>query len=89
MCLAAIPVFATATTVLQKVATVCFVLLVNAYITLICLYLPKIYAIHFDKGDADRNQETRSRFQFSVSSKARVGPDSHADASAEGNVDMH
>ncbi|XP_072027409.1 metabotropic glutamate receptor-like [Amphiura filiformis] len=93
VCLAAVPVFATATTVLQKVATISFVLLVNAYITLICLYLPKIYAIYFDKGETETNNgmnmlQNRNRFQFNVSSKARVGPDSHGDVT-EGNVDLH
>ncbi|XP_022097707.1 metabotropic glutamate receptor-like [Acanthaster planci] len=45
--MAAVPVYITATTVLQKVATLCVAILLNAVLTLLCVYLPKIYAIHF------------------------------------------
>ncbi len=47
VCLAAIPVYTTAQGITQKVATLCMALLLNAYLTLICLYFPKLYAIHF------------------------------------------
>ena len=45
--LAAIPVYTTATSVAQKIGALNVVLLVNTYLTLFCLYLPKLYAIHF------------------------------------------
>ena len=46
-CLAAIPVYITATSVTQKIGAVSVVLLLNTYLTLFCLYIPKLYAIHF------------------------------------------
>ncbi|XP_022086570.1 metabotropic glutamate receptor 3-like [Acanthaster planci] len=49
LCLAAVPVYTTAVAVLQKVATLCLALLLNAYLTLVCVYLPKLYAILFVK----------------------------------------
>ena len=49
LCLAAVPVYATAVTVLQKVATLCLAVLLNAYLTLVCVYLPKLYAARFVK----------------------------------------
>ncbi|XP_038063049.1 metabotropic glutamate receptor-like [Patiria miniata] len=49
LCLAAVPVYTTAVAVLQKVATLCMVLLLNAYLTLVCVYLPKLYAARFVK----------------------------------------
>ncbi|XP_038070543.1 metabotropic glutamate receptor 5-like [Patiria miniata] len=49
LCLAAVPVYATATIVLQKVATLCMAVLLNAYLTLVCVYLPKLYAARFVK----------------------------------------
>ena len=88
VCLAAIPVFVTATTALQKVSTICLVLLVNAYISLICLYLPKIYAIYFDKRDEDDEHRMNringpNRFQFSSSSKVQVAPKQTAQPSVD------
>ncbi|XP_071793408.1 metabotropic glutamate receptor-like [Asterias amurensis] len=47
VCLAALPVYFTAVAVLQKVATLCSALLLNVYLTLVCLYLPKLYAVRF------------------------------------------
>ncbi|XP_022106755.1 metabotropic glutamate receptor 1-like [Acanthaster planci] len=47
LCLAAVPVYTTAVAVLQKVATLCVALLLNAYLTLVCVYLPKLYAARF------------------------------------------
>ena len=49
LCLAAVPVYTTAVTVIQKVATLCTALLLNAYLTLVCVYLPKLYAVRFVK----------------------------------------
>ena len=47
VCLAALPVYATAIDVSQKILTLTVALMFNTYLTLACLYLPKIYAIHF------------------------------------------
>ena len=55
VCLAAIPVYSTAVDVAQKVATLSVVLLFNTYLTLVCLYLPKLYAIRFHV-DEGRNE---------------------------------
>ena len=51
VCLAAAPVYTTAVVAKQKVATLCMVLLVNAFLTVSCVYLPKIYAIRFVEDD--------------------------------------
>ena len=47
LCLAAVPVYATAIAVLQKVATLCLAVLINAVLTITCVYLPKFYAARF------------------------------------------
>ncbi|XP_071793019.1 metabotropic glutamate receptor 1-like [Asterias amurensis] len=47
LCLAAVPVYTTAVAVIQKVATLCMALILNAYLTLVCVYLPKLYAVRF------------------------------------------
>ncbi|XP_072047030.1 metabotropic glutamate receptor 5-like [Amphiura filiformis] len=47
VCLAAIPVYSTAVDVNQMVVTLCVSLLLNSYLTLLCIYLPKLYAIYF------------------------------------------
>ncbi|XP_038046775.1 metabotropic glutamate receptor-like [Patiria miniata] len=49
LCLAAVPVYTTAVAVLQKVATLCMALLLNAILTVVCVYLPKLYAVKFLK----------------------------------------
>ena len=49
--LAAIPVYLTAVAALQKIASLCLALLLNAFLTLLVLYLPKLYAIHFVDAD--------------------------------------
>ena len=43
--MAAVPVYITAASVLQKVATLCVAILLNSILTLFCVYLPKLYAI--------------------------------------------
>ena len=47
LCLAAIPLYSTATSVVQKIASVSMAVLLNAFLTMVCVYLPKLYAIHF------------------------------------------
>ncbi|XP_022091681.1 metabotropic glutamate receptor 3-like [Acanthaster planci] len=46
-CLAAIPVYSTAQDASQKVAAFCLAVLLNAYLTVACVYIPKLYAIRF------------------------------------------
>ena len=47
LCLAAVPLYSTATDVVQKVAAIAMAVLLNAFLTMVCVYLPKLYAIHF------------------------------------------
>ena len=47
VCLAAVPVYSTAVNVIQMFATLCVVLLLNSYLTVAFINLPKLYAIHF------------------------------------------
>ncbi|XP_072046039.1 metabotropic glutamate receptor 5-like [Amphiura filiformis] len=53
VCVSLIPVYTTAVGAVQKVSALCAALLLTAYITLVCLYLPKLYAIHFVNNDGD------------------------------------
>ncbi|XP_038071228.1 metabotropic glutamate receptor 3-like [Patiria miniata] len=46
-CLAAIAVYYTARDVSQKVAAICLAVLLNAFLTVGCVYIPKLYAIRF------------------------------------------
>ncbi|XP_038058587.1 metabotropic glutamate receptor 4-like [Patiria miniata] len=46
-CLAAITVYYTSRDSLQKVAAICMAVLLNAYLTAACVYIPKLYAIRF------------------------------------------
>ena len=46
---AAVPVYITAQYTLQKVATFCVAILLNSFLTLFCVYLPKLYAILLGK----------------------------------------
>ena len=48
--LAAVPVYVTADHAPLRVAVVCGALLLNAYLTVVCLYLPKLYAVRFLDG---------------------------------------
>ncbi|XP_072043791.1 metabotropic glutamate receptor-like [Amphiura filiformis] len=61
VCLAALPVYSTAIIVLQKKATLCITLLINAYITLISLYTPKMYAIMFVTEGLKIEDQSRGR----------------------------
>ena len=60
VCLAAIPVYITATSVAQKISALNVVLLVNIYLSLFCLYIPKLYAIHFASEDIQKTWGTLS-----------------------------
>ena len=72
--LAAVPVYSTAVFVIQKVATLCMVLLLNAYLTLVCVYIPKLYAIRFVKDDGLNVEDWRTRSV--VGSNPMPGPSS-------------
>ena len=56
--LAAVPVYITATNVPHKIAALSVTLLFNVYLTLFCLYLPKVYAIHFAKDEIQTTRRT-------------------------------
>ncbi|XP_072027639.1 metabotropic glutamate receptor-like [Amphiura filiformis] len=58
--LAAIPLYSTAGYILQLVTTVAAALLLNAYLGLVCVYLPKLYAVYF-KGDQVDVEDWRTR----------------------------
>ena len=47
VCLATIAVYTTAVVVLQKLASLCLALVFNASLSLVCVYVPKLYAIVF------------------------------------------
>ncbi len=57
VCLAAIPVYATANDVSQKIGALCVPLLLNTYLSLVCLYLPKMFAIRYN---LEVNTQSRS-----------------------------
>ena len=66
VCLAAVPVYSTAIDVAQKILTLIVALLFNTYLTLACLYLPKIYAIHFAGEKAQKTWRTQTERSGSV-----------------------
>ncbi len=74
VCVSLIPVYTTAVGAVQKVAALCAALLLTAYISLVCLYLPKLYAIHFVHNDRDlqiqnwRTSSTRVGMEMSPQS---------------------
>ena len=80
VCLAAAPVYTTAVQAMQKVATLCMALLVNAFLTLICVYVPKLYAIRFVddmnvedwRSSAGGTGTTRTNMLSTVASSNRV-----------------
>ena len=47
VCLSAIPVYLTGSSVLHKVSTISTALILNGYLTLVLLFLPKIYAAKY------------------------------------------
>ncbi|XP_038071125.1 metabotropic glutamate receptor 4-like [Patiria miniata] len=87
LCLAAVPVYTTAVAVLQKVATLCMALLLNAYLTLVCVYLPKLYAARFveDLEVAD----WRSRSEATTQSRASTSANASGIISRPRHVKVH
>ncbi|XP_072018310.1 metabotropic glutamate receptor 8-like [Amphiura filiformis] len=73
VCLAAIPVYITATDVAQKIGALSVPLLYNTYLSLCCLYLPKIYAIHYKSMDNDQGSMIKVKV-FRSNSQSRVSP---------------
>ena len=74
LCLAAIPVYTTATSVEQKIGAVNVVLLVNTFLTLFCLYIPKLYAIHFASEDVQATWGASARTQNIPMQPPRLQP---------------
>ena len=60
VCLAAIPVYSTSTSIAQNIATLSVVALVNTYLTLVCMYLSKFYAILFVNEDSGNWRATEA-----------------------------
>ena len=53
VCISAVPVYFTGTSVMYKVATTSAALIMNGYLTLVLLFLPKIYAVKFLGSDVN------------------------------------
>ena len=66
VCLAATPVYHTAVDIAQKVLTLTVALLFNTFLTLACLYIPKIYAIHYAGVEAQRSWRVQSENSVSI-----------------------
>ncbi|XP_033633354.1 metabotropic glutamate receptor 4-like [Asterias rubens] len=47
LCLAVVPMYQTSDDVHMKIATLSLALIINAYVTIVCLYMPKFYIICF------------------------------------------
>lgn len=78
VCLSATPVYATADGVSQKVGALSVPLLLNVYLSPVCLYLPKMYAIRFGKEvNATRTWQS-STFDHTRKSTAMASNHLHA-----------
>ena len=75
--LAAIPVYSTATSVAQKIGALSVVLIVNTYLTLFCLYIPKLYAINFASDDIQKTWDVSSGTSTSRRLSRRLKPTSN------------
>ena len=75
--IAAVPVYTTATSVAQKIGALNVVLLVNTYLTLFCLYIPKLYAIHFASEDIQKTWGALSGTGNVSRSQPRLQPTSN------------
>ena len=75
LCLAAFPLYTTAIDVIQKVAAISAAILINAYLTLACLYLHKLYVIRF-LGDEENGEDTPNTMASRVGTmhRNRVAP---------------
>ncbi len=69
--LAAIPLYSTANDILQLVTAVSAALLLNAYLGLVCVYLPKLYAVFF-KGDDVEVEDWRTASVRNISLRSNV-----------------
>ena len=77
--IAAIPVYSTSTTVTSMSATLCAVLLLNAYLGLMCVYVPKLYAIKFFGDDVEVNDWRTASLSMNNNS-TRVHPDTSTES---------
>ncbi|XP_077992167.1 metabotropic glutamate receptor 3-like [Glandiceps talaboti] len=66
--LAVIPTYITVNDSSFKVAIVSFATLLNAYVTLVCLYVPKLYAVHYVN-----EENARIRFATTVGDNSASG----------------
>ncbi|XP_072048121.1 metabotropic glutamate receptor-like [Amphiura filiformis] len=73
LCLAAFPLYTTAIDIIQKVAAISAAILINAYLTLACLYLHKLYVIRFMDED-DGNEHTSMVGRVGTMNRTRVHP---------------
>ncbi len=60
MCVAGAVIYHVANGVALKTGTLNVILLFNTYLTLSCLYIPKLYAIFTDSEEANKNWRTGS-----------------------------
>ncbi len=73
LCMAAFPLYTTAIDAMQKVAAISAAILINAYLTLACLYLHKLYVIRF-MDEEDTSAHTSMAGRVGTMTRARVHP---------------
>ena len=73
------PVYTTSDEILPMVATICLALLLNAYQTLACVYLPKLYAILFVGDGGMEIDDWRTTIAKTIQ-QSRVHPSDVGDA---------
>ncbi|XP_072043031.1 metabotropic glutamate receptor-like [Amphiura filiformis] len=59
ICLCVVPVYSVTKSAVYKIAVVCLALVVNAYLHVICVYVPKIYAVKY-VSEADMKVQRQS-----------------------------
>ncbi|XP_022091855.1 metabotropic glutamate receptor 4-like [Acanthaster planci] len=64
LCLAVVPVYQTSDDIHMKIATLSLALVINAYVTLVCLYMPKFYIIYVIERKSQETDRTRSGSSF-------------------------
>ncbi|XP_072024931.1 metabotropic glutamate receptor 1-like [Amphiura filiformis] len=65
LCLAAVSLYSTSNNVVQKVVAIAMAVLLNAFLTMVCVYLPKLYAIHFLGNDEVEQHRSLGGTSFS------------------------
>ncbi|XP_038070536.1 metabotropic glutamate receptor 4-like [Patiria miniata] len=64
LCLAVVPVYQTSDDIHMKIATLSLALVINAYVTLVCLYMPKFYIIYVIERRLQEAERMRSGSSF-------------------------